>query len=279
MIRLLATDVDGTLIHSDHVTISARTREAFLAASEAGIVVTAVSGRQPYSIAALVRGTALEGPAIGSNGSVAMHLSTGELFFEEILDVDAQRTLVEAMRARFPGVRAVSVRDGGNTYLAEHGYSGPQDPGAQSAAWEVVHRFADLDEVLAAGSVKLVLKHDDVEPRALLAAARELAVPGCHPTISGAPFLEVAREGVTKASGLASVCTHLGIDASEVMVFGDNVNDVEMLRWAGVGVAMGNATPEALAAADRVTLTNDADGVAQVIEGLLGDAAHGTPRA
>ena len=72
-------------------------------------------------------------------------------------------------------------------------------------------------------------------------AARELAVPGCHPTISGAPFLEVAREGVTKASGLASVCTHLGIDASEVMVFGDNVNDVEMLRHL-VSEGMGENT-------------------------------------
>ena len=69
MIRLIATDVDETLIQSDHHTISARTRAAFAAAVDAGITVTAISGRQPYSIAALVEGTVLAGPAIGSNGS------------------------------------------------------------------------------------------------------------------------------------------------------------------------------------------------------------------
>lgn len=273
MIRLIATDVDGTLVRSDHVTISPRTRAAFAAAEAAGILVTAISGRQPYSIAAIVADTVLHGPAIGSNGSVAMHLTTGELFFEELLDVDAQRTLALAMRERFPGLKAVSVRDGGNAYVAEHGYSGLQDPGTESAAWPVTHRRADLDEVLAHGSVKLVLKHDDVGPDTLLDAARALAVPGTHPTISGAPFLEVAREGVTKASGLARVCAHLGIDAAEVMTIGDNVNDVEMLRWAGLGVAMGNATPEALEASDRVTATNDDDGVALAIERLLHDQA------
>lgn len=269
MIRLLATDVDGTLVRSDHVTISPRNSAAFAAAVDAGIIVTAISGRQPYSIAHIVKGTALAGPAIGSNGSVAMDLVSGELFFEELLDVDAQRTLALAMRERFPGLKAVSVRAGGNLYVAEHGYAGQQDPGAESAAWQVIHRFGDLDDVLAAGSVKLVLKHPEIRPDALLVAARELNVPGCHPTISGAPFLEVSRAGITKASGLASVCERLGIDASEVMTFGDNVNDVEMLSWAGRGVAMGNATPEALAAADEVTLTNDQDGVALVIEQLL----------
>ncbi|WP_300082720.1 HAD family hydrolase [Propioniciclava sp.] len=270
MIRLIATDVDETLIQSDHHTISARTRAAFAAAVDAGITVTAISGRQPYSIAALVEGTVLAGPAIGSNGSVAMNLVSGELYFEELIDVDAQTTLARAMAERCSGLLAVSVRNGGNLYVAQHGYVGQQDPGAQQVAWPVEHRWADLSDVLAEPSVKLVLKHPTRTPDELYAAARELAVPGCHPTISGADFLEVAREGVTKASGLAKVCAHLGIEASEVVAFGDNINDVEMLTWAGHGVAMGNARPEARAAADEVTLSNDDDGVAVVIERLLG---------
>lgn len=269
MIRLIATDIDGTLIRSDHRTISPRNRAAFAAASEAGLLVTAISGRQPYSIAALVAGTALEGPAIGSNGSVAMNLVTRELYFEELISVAAQTRLTHQMLERFPGLLAVSVRDGGNAYLAQHGYRGQQDPGTEEAAWQVEHRYGDLDEVLAEPSVKLVLKHPVAGPSDLLAVARELDVPGVHPTVSGAAFLEVAKAGVTKASGLASVCRQLGITPDEVLAFGDNVNDCEMLRWVGHGVAMGNATPEALAAADEMTASNDEDGVAMVIERVL----------
>lgn len=269
VIRLIATDVDGTLLHSDHVTISERTKRAFADAADAGILVTAISGRQPYSIAAIVAGTALSGPAIGSNGSVAMNLVTGELYFEELLEVGPQTELARAMGELFPGLQAVSVRDGGNTYIAQHGYRGQQDPGAENAAWNVAHRWTDVDEVLAEPSVKLVLKHEGTPPEELYAAALGLGVEGCQPTISGAEFLEVARAGVTKATGLARVCAHLGIDASEVVAFGDNVNDVEMLTWAGHGVAMGNGRPEAMAAAAEVTASNDDDGVAVIVERLL----------
>ncbi|WP_331715508.1 HAD-IIB family hydrolase [Tessaracoccus coleopterorum] len=85
---------------------------------------------------------------------------------------------------------------------------------------------------------------------------------------SGAPFLEVAAGGVNKATGLEKLCGRLGIDRSEVIAFGDNNNDVEMLGWVGHGVAMGNALPEVAGLADEVTLSNDEDGVALVVERL-----------
>ena len=99
--------------------------------------------------------------------------------------------------------------------------------------------------------------------------ARGLGIDGFHATTSGAPFLEVGPVGVTKAAALARLCDRWCIDPADVVAFGDNLNDVEMLRFAGLGVAMGNAEPEAVAAADRVTLTNNEDGVAAVIETLL----------
>ena len=77
--RLIATDVDGTLIRSDH-TLSARTRRAFQAARDAGIRVLAISGRQPYSIGAIVQGTALMGPCVGSNGAVITDLDIDDRF-------------------------------------------------------------------------------------------------------------------------------------------------------------------------------------------------------
>lgn len=269
-VRLIATDVDGTLVRSDHRTISARNRAAFAAARDAGIEVLAISGRQPYSIGAIVAGSPLEGPVVGSNGSVAVDLATREVYFEELIDLDAQRSLAFGMLEAFPAARVVSVRNGGNTYVAQHGYTGDQDPGAENALWEVVHRFAHLDEVLAEPSLKLVVRDEAIDPEVMLGIARSLGVDGVHATTSGAPFLEVGRAGVTKATALARFCAVRGIEAAEVVAFGDNNNDLEMLAWAGLGVAMGNAVPAALEVADEVTLHHDDDGVAIVVERLLG---------
>ena len=271
-IRLIATDVDGTLTRSDHRTISARNRAAFAAARTLGVDVLASSGRQPYAIGAIVAGSPLEGFVVGSNGSVAVDMATREVLFEELLDVAAQRTLALARLEEFPDVHVVSVRSAGNVYVAQHGYTGEQDPGADNALWPVEHRFADLDEVLAEPSLKLVVRHPDpaVAPERMLEVARALAVPGTHPTTSGAPFLEVGRSGVSKATALARFARDRGISPSEVVAFGDNLNDVEMLRWAGLGVAMGNAVPGTIAVADEVTLHHDDDGVAVVIERVLG---------
>ena len=279
-VRLVATDVDGTLVRDDHRTISPRTRAAFAAISAAGVAVMAISGREPYSIAAIVAGTALTGHVIGGNGSVAMDLRSGRIFFEEYLDVQAQTALAHGLLAHHPELKLVSVRKGGSSYVAEHGYHGATDPGSDDAAWPVERRFADRAEVLGTPSLKLVVRHPDpaVPPSVLLDLARALDVPGCHPTISGAPFMEVTRAGVTKASALARYTALHGIASEEVVVFGDNVNDVEMLRWAGPGVAMGNAVAEARGAADEVTATNEQDGVAITLERLLAAAGRPAPR-
>lgn len=268
--RLLATDLDGTLLRRDHQTISPRTLAAFAAARAAGVEVLALSGRQPYSMGAILRDTPLAGHIVGSNGSVSMDLISQEVHFEERLELGAQRQLAHALLAAFPGAMFVSVRSAGNEYVAQHGYHGEQDPGAEHALWPVVHRYGDLDEVLAEPSVKLVVADPDHRAEDLLVVARDLAVPGCEPVTSGAPFLEVGRAGVSKASALARFCAARGIAASEVVAFGDNVNDAAMLQWAGHGVAMANAVGEALAVADEVTTDNEDDGVARVVERLLG---------
>lgn len=101
-------------------------------------------------------------------------------------------------------------------------------------------------------------------PRELLAELRALNLGGFAMTHSGAPFLEVLAEGVSKAWGLEQLCARLGVRREEVLAFGDAPNDAEMLAWAGHGVAVANAEPEALEAADEVTLSNAEDGVAVV---------------
>lgn len=82
-------------------------------------------------------------------------------------------------------------------------------------------------------------------------------------------MVEIAAEGVSKARGLARLCADLGVDAADVVAFGDALNDVEMLQWAGTAIAVGNASEAVKLAADRVTADNAEDGVAQVLEDLL----------
>lgn len=273
MLRLIATDLDGTLLSGDpsapgSVRVSHRTLAALEAARDAGVVVVPASGRQPFSIVDALRGTFLsEGVALGSNGAIGVHLGSGHTYFETLLDPQAQAELFHGLRARFPGVRCVSVRDGGTTFVPQHGYVGMMDPGDHGRP-DVLPEF-DLDAVLAAPSLKFVIRDPDVPVDDLLAAALDLAVPGCRPTTSGAPFLEVSADGADKGAGLAHLCGLLGIDRADVVAFGDNRNDVTMLAWAGHGVAMGDALPEALEVADEVTAPHGADGVALVVERLL----------
>ncbi len=266
-IRLIATDLDGTLLRSD-LSVSRRTRKALDAARAAGIHTVPVTARQTHGVRWIAEAAGFDEYALCSNGAYGVHLGTGELLFEAHVSETAQRTLAEALRQRVPEVLFVSVRSGGTTFIAQRGY-------AELAHFED-HKLdpltmggAELSDVLSAPSLKFIVRHPSLTPRELLTEVQALNLTGFSATHSGAPFLEILAEGVNKAWGLARLCGRLGIDSSEVLAFGDAPNDAEMLSWAGRGVAVANADPEALAAADEVTLSNDDDGVAAVLEKLL----------
>nr|WP_102128363.1 HAD family hydrolase [Deinococcus planocerae] len=271
--RLIATDLDGTLLRPDG-TVSARTRAALGAARAAGLQVVPVTARQPRGVRRIAGAAGLTEYALCANGAYGVHLGTGETLFEAQVTVAAQRTLAQALTRRGPGVLFLSVRQGGEVYVAQEGYA-------------AVARFEDhnrepaelgthaLDDVLAAPSLKLIVRHATLTPRELLAELRALNLGGFAVTHSGAPFLEVLAEGVGKAWGLTLLCGRLGVAREEVLAFGDAPNDAEMLAWAGRGVAVANAHPEALEAADEVTLSNAEDGVARVIERLTAQSSAG----
>ncbi|WP_291423534.1 Cof-type HAD-IIB family hydrolase [Deinococcus sp.] len=266
-IRLIATDLDGTLLRRD-LSVSPRTRRALDGVRARGLEVVPVTARQPEGLRLIAGQAGMTGWAVCSNGALGLHLGTGEILFENLLESGTQRKLAVAITARVPGTVFVSVRDAGTVFVAQRGYSElaqytdhKRDPGSLGGF--------TLEEVVARPSLKLALRHPELSPPELLAQVHSLGLSGFHATHSGAPFVEVAAQGVTKASGVARLCTHLGIAKSEVMAFGDAPNDVEMLAWAGHGVAMGNADPEARTAADEVALTNEEDGVAVVLEQLL----------
>jgi hydroxymethylpyrimidine pyrophosphatase-like HAD family hydrolase len=141
-----------------------------------------------------------------------------------------------------------------------------------------------LDPAASPGApaVKLMLRHPELSADALLAHARELLGDLAEVSHSSAhdALLEISAPGVSKASSLAQLCARAGIASGEVMAFGDMPNDLPMLVWAGRGVAVANAHPDVLAAADEVTGSNDESGVAAVLEHVLAElsAAPSAPQ-
>ncbi|MFJ4223153.1 Cof-type HAD-IIB family hydrolase [Microbacterium sp. NPDC089695] len=266
-LRLIATDLDGTLLTSA-VDVSPRTRAALDAARARGIHVVPVTARQPIGLRAIAGGAGFDGWALCSNGAFATHLADGRMLFAEELPADTIRTLAAALRESIPDLLFASVREGGETFVAQHGYAEIADMTDHKRDPRTMGGVA-LDRVLDAPSLKLVIRHPELAPPAVFEALRALGLAGFEATLSGAPFVEVMAEGVTKATGLARLCEHLDIDRADVVAFGDALNDVEMLHWAGHGVAMANAEDAVKAAADETTASNDDDGVARVIERML----------
>lgn len=266
-IRLIATDLDGTLLDSTSA-VTPRTRAALDAARARGIHVVPVTARQPIGLRAIAAGAGFDGWALCGNGAYATNLADGRMLFAEELPPATIRRLAEALRASIPGLLFASVREGGETFVAQHGYAAvaqlsdhKRDPRTMGGV--------PIDQVLAAPSLKLVIRHPELTPTVLFDALRNLGLTGFEVTLSGAPFVEVMAEGVTKATGLARLCEHLGVARADVVAFGDALNDVEMLRWAGHGVAMAGAEDVVRDAADETAPSNDDDGVARVIERML----------
>lgn len=271
-VRLIATDLDGTLLRDD-LSVSPRTRRALDAVRAAGIEVVPVSARQPRGIRMIAEPAGFTGWALGGNGAQCQHLTTGEVLFEAHVDVAVQQAVAAALAERVPGVLFVSVRAGGEVFVAQDGY-------AQLAHFEDHKRDPatigrhDLTDVLAEPSLKFVVRHAERPPAELIMDVRALGLDGFTVTHSGAPFVEILADGVNKAWAVAKLCEHLGIERADVLAFGDAPNDAELLAWAGRGVAMANAHPEALVAADEVAGSNEEDGVAAVLERLLDDLAR-----
>ncbi|MFD8479118.1 HAD family hydrolase [Kitasatospora sp. NPDC059673] len=263
--RLIATDLDGTLLCPGG-TVSPRTAAALAAAEAAGVQVVFVTGRPPRWMRHLGPHIGGHGVAICSNGGAVVDVRRGELLETSPLGRADTLTAVERLRAQLPGTAfAFEFPDGfarEPEYTVFHGESDNDHPVGPAA------------ELLASGRVdglfKLLGKHPDLSPDEFLDRARTAVGPIAEVTRSSPiPLVEISAPGVTKASSLARWCAQHGIDATEVIAFGDMPNDLEMLAWAGRSYAVANAHPLVLASVTRHTVSNDQDGVAAVIETLL----------
>ena len=259
--RLVATDLDGTLLRSDG-TLDARTLEAIMRVEAAGIPLVLCTARPSRVLAALARATGHRGIAVCSNGSVIWDLHTDTVVDTFPFAVEAAREVVARLRATLPDATWAVERH--NVFAREPRYV----PHWPVPADTIV---AELDALLEVAPLQMMVRHPWLTGDELVAHARELltGLAELSHSSNADALLEIGAAGVSKASGLAVLCERHGIDRTEVLAFGDMPNDLAMLEWAGRSVAVSNAHPEVVAIADEVTASNDESGVAQVLERLL----------
>ncbi|MEU0572797.1 Cof-type HAD-IIB family hydrolase [Nonomuraea sp. NPDC005983] len=259
--RIVATDLDGTLLDSRH-SVSPRTRRALRLARESGAEIVFVTARAPRGVDQIAEQAGVTGTAICSNGAVVYDLDTREIVGTHALDPAALREVVEILTEALPGVAFAA--ETGRQVLAEPGYVVHAH---DAAYWREVPAVSETDEPV----VKLLVR-SRTHPVDEMYTAAVAAVDGqAEVTHSGASgLLEISATGVTKAGTLALHCEARGVAAAEVVAFGDMPNDLAALVFAGAGYAMANAHDLVRSAVERHTLSNDEDGVAVVLERLFG---------
>jgi len=263
--RLLALDVDGTLLRSDG-TLTTRTRDALRAADRVGWHVALVTGRPLPYVLPLVRELAVGEFVVAANGATVCEVGTGAVLDQSSLPGHVVRLAVESARRSVPGLRLAATTLRG--LHVEQGFD-QLAPLSRADAIVVDDATPHADDTVHS----IVLYALGLDTRNVLARVAAVVPPDVHVSPSGLPgSVELTAPGVHKGSGVARLCERLGVEQRDVVAFGDGLNDHEMLIWAGHGVAMGNADDATKAIAAEVTASNDDDGVASVVERLVGAA-------
>ena len=264
---LIACDVDGTLVGDDE-KITPRTRKAVQAAVEAGAQFVLATGRPPRWIPPVVEELGFAPMAVCANGAVIYDPATDRVLSARTLSVAALAELAEIATRVIPGAGLAVERVG----RSAHDAATPQfvsSPGYEHAWLNPDNTEVSIEDLLSAPAIKLLVRKAGARSADLAAElAKHVGIEGDITYSTNNGLIEIVPVGITKATGIAEVARPQGITDDQVIAFGDMPNDVPMLLSAGHGVAMGNAHPDAIAAADEVTTPNTDDGVARVLERL-----------
>jgi hydroxymethylpyrimidine pyrophosphatase-like HAD family hydrolase len=272
--RLLATDLDGTLMRADN-TVSARTVAALAAARAAGLAVVFVTGRPPRWMPEVVAATGHAGVAVCANGALLLDLDTDRVLAAHPLPRDTLVAVVGELLAVVPGANlAVEyVPDGSGPGSDVHPAFGHTPGYVSRLAVGPGRLVGGFDELVDAGPVvKLLVRAGaGTDPDDLLSLARCVVgdrVEVTHSS-SGQPLLEISAAGVSKGTTLAAHANSLGVAATETITVGDMPNDVPMLLWAGRSYAVEGGHPAALSATTGRVRPPQDDGVALLLESLV----------
>lgn len=259
--RLVATDLDGTLVRSDG-SVSPLTRRVLAQVEARGVPVVFVTGRPLRWAREVFEHVGDHGLAVVANGALVWDVARDRPRLERAVPAQVGLAVCEEVRAAVPGTAfAVETLEGiGLEPAFRERYPVPGGSDRRPLA-----------ELFERPVLKVLARHEELEPQEFWDAAA--AVAGERLTItwsSASSLLEISAAEVTKASTLALLCAEMGIGPAEVIAFGDMPNDLPMLGWAGTSYAMAEAHPTVLEAADHVAGSHEADGVAEVLRATFG---------
>jgi Cof subfamily protein (haloacid dehalogenase superfamily) len=264
--RLVALDIDGTLLKwiegagTTYEQISPQVYDAVHRTLDAGVHIVLASGRSPHGMTRIADlldlHTADAEPlwVVASNGAVVFRYPPFEVVHEETFDA---APAVAAVLEHHP-TALVAVEERGVGYRVSRPFPDGELSGEMTQA--------DVEDLVSGPVSRVIIRDPDATADDFVVLAEKLGLHGTDYVVGWTAWLDLAPVGVSKAFGLARVADELGVDAADVLALGDGRNDIEMLRWAGRGVAMGQAVDAVQEAADDVTGTVHDEGVATELD-------------
>jgi Cof subfamily protein (haloacid dehalogenase superfamily) len=264
MYRLLAIDLDGTLLTpSPYKLITPRTYNALHQAVENGMAIVIATGQMLQVLRTVCASLPLTAPQIIENGALVVDILSGTVLHEKLMPVEYILPTLETLRT-FGLFRAYHTYErvyvDYNTPRSRTWYRPPVPPAVE---------VEDVASLYPQTCIKIVGIGEENTLREKREELECIFKGKLYVTQSSFDLLEFLHPEASKVNALKAIAADLGIAPEEIVAIGDNHNDIGMIRFAGLGVAMGNAHDEVKAAADYVTLSNAEDGVAAVIEELL----------
>lgn len=261
--KLIVLDLDGTLTNSKK-EITLRNKETLLRAQQKGIRLVLASGRPTYGIVPLaneLRMNEFGGFILSYNGGEIINWETEELIYDNVLPNDVVPILYECARSH---KLSILTYDG-----AEIVTENSQDPYVQKEAFLNKMAVRETNDFLTDITLPVAKCLIVGDPQELIQVESELCIrlQGRINVFRSEPyFLELVPQGIDKAQSLAVLLKELDVAREEMIAIGDGYNDLSMIKFAGMGIAMGNAQEPVKKAARYITLTNEEDGVALAVE-------------
>ena len=256
--KLITLDIDGTLINSEGI-ITAETAQAIRRCRDAGVMVTISTGRPIQGVRNFIDELGLDGPIITYNGAMIVDAVTGEILFgQEMLRQDADQVV------RLGLERDTTIIVWSKNELYVNKINGHVNSYRKLSGEEPVV-FTDIAPIAGRGVTKIIWIDEVDRIEAWKKGIKHIVNDSVTYCTSQPYFLEFFSSSVSKAVALEFIGRKLGIRKEEMIAVGDGFNDLSMIEYAGLGVAMGNAPAGVREKADYVTASNDENGVAKVI--------------
>lgn len=263
--KMVAFDMDGTLLNGEH-ELSKRAIASLKKIANAGLIVLLATGRMTSAVTKHLEKLGTPGLVVSHNGALVKDVKTGKIYHHETVSANVVAKILEMLH----GATVVHFNYDDRIYLT---VANPHSD-RYSQELQVTLTYIDSLKQLE-GNPTTVLLIDSFEVLQQMLIAVSAQFPGQFDYVLAPWYGDVWRlqflaANTSKGKGVLQVAKRLGVKPEEIISFGDNYNDMEMIQSTGLGIAMGNAVPELKQAADFVTLSNQDDGVAYVLEALFG---------